>query len=172
MFFFVLSPTSHCACAPKATQKSVSVPIGRKWGQSGSLFSSAGSLFKKKKGNQREDIFFAKNVETSESCAYVQRWVLRSANESNEKKSEGAIREWCSPISVENACFANENVRGLISRSLFFFFSCPGVVREKARLSYRNRQVDKGRKTLTSTTTTRTMALSVRGLPKLSVSPA
>ena len=89
------------------------------------------------------------------------------------KKSEGAIREWCSPISVENACFANENVRGLISSLFFFFFfSCPGVVREKARLSYRNRQVDKGRKTLTSTTTTRTMALSVRGLPKLSVSPA
>ena len=127
MFFFVLSPTSHCACAPKATQKSVSVPIGRKWGQSGSLFSSAGSLFKKNKGNQREDIFFAKNVETSESCAYVQTWVLRSANESNEKKSEGAIREWYSPISVENACFANENVRGLISRSLFFFVPWGGA---------------------------------------------
>merc|ERR1712159_635227 len=38
--------------------------------------------------------------------------------------------------------------------------------------SYRNRQVDKGRKTLTSTTTTRTMALSVRGLPKLSSTKA
>merc|ERR1712227_211356 len=38
--------------------------------------------------------------------------------------------------------------------------------------SYRNRQVDKGRKTLTSTTTTRTMALSIRGLPKLSSAKA
>merc|ERR1712078_431446 len=38
--------------------------------------------------------------------------------------------------------------------------------------SYRNRQVDKGRKTLTSTTTTRTMALSVKGLPKLSSTKA
>ena len=171
----MLSPTSHCPCAPKAARKSVSVPIGRKGGQSGSLFSGAGSLFKKNKGNQREDIFFAKNVETSESCAYVQRWVLRSANESNEKKSEGAIREWCSPISVENACFANENVRGLISRVTLFFFCWRAGVHEeedKAKLSYRNRQVDKGRNTLTSSTTTRTMALSVRGLPKLSVSPA